>query len=67
MARSAASDEERRWWLSVLAESDPDELETLWDRYREKPDHQVVSGPEAGSCWCRQESAARGSGSMWAR
>jgi alpha-D-ribose 1-methylphosphonate 5-triphosphate synthase subunit PhnG len=48
MTRSAASDEERRWWLSVLAESDPDELETLWDRYREKPDHQVVSGPESG-------------------
>ncbi|SMC23617.1 alpha-D-ribose 1-methylphosphonate 5-triphosphate synthase subunit PhnG [Desulfacinum hydrothermale DSM 13146] len=34
--------------MNVLAESEPSDLETLWDRYGEKPDYQVVQGPESG-------------------
>ncbi|MGQ9670391.1 MAG: phosphonate C-P lyase system protein PhnG [Desulfosoma sp.] len=42
------NDEERRQWMSVLAEAETDDLEALWDRLQDKPSYTVLHGPETG-------------------
>ncbi|SHE94942.1 alpha-D-ribose 1-methylphosphonate 5-triphosphate synthase subunit PhnG [Desulfacinum infernum DSM 9756] len=46
--------------MSVLAESNPADLEALWDRYGEKPDYQVVLGPEIGLLLVQGRVGGRG-------
>ncbi len=38
----------RRRWMSVLAEADSQDLQSFWERYEDKPEYAVVSGPEIG-------------------
>ncbi len=48
MSDSRLQTDNRKQWMAVLAKADWEQLDTLWQQNKIKPEYELVRGPETG-------------------